>query len=249
MSVTLTLLADDQGRIIATVDDQALGAPTSLDSLPRIEQDSNPYYYNHYGLGEALFAIMGGDTLLDHLEADESDSYGLLYLVTDARTVALPWEYAAMGNKRFLACDYGLLRLLPDVRRVRPPAEQGLELVALAADPLVDQEGNPRPRRLNSEGELVAIRDRLRDAGRTLRAPHSAHAPPSGSHPSARTGHPAPELPRQPDRRRRRANRDPDAGGQRRRARDGAQRPPAAAGPARRGAPGGHERVPNVAGR
>ena len=90
----------------------------------------------------------------------DADDDRLLYLVADEAAAGVPWEYAATPDGSFLACDYGFLRLLPDVRPARPAAAAPLNFIALAADPLVQNDKQRTPRtgyKLDIETELQAI--------------------------------------------------------------------------------------------
>lgn len=159
MTVVLTLTTDAQERVVATHDGALLGPPTALASLARIGPKSNPYRLDPYGLGAQLLDALGGQVLLDLLDADPNYA---LHLVVDDRTGPVPWEYASPERGRFLACDYALLRLLPDAPPAWPAKSGPINFVALAADPLVDQNGQPRPGyRLQADAELKAVAGRL----------------------------------------------------------------------------------------
>jgi hypothetical protein len=128
-------------------------------------------------LGQPLLAALGGPSLLTLLD---QDSEGLLLLLTDETTAAIPWEYAATDQGVFVAAQYGFLRLLPQARPA-PPAQPGpLNFVVLAADPLVDESGRPRPGpRLDLTTELAAIEQVLRRSQASLQADR---LPPTADH-------------------------------------------------------------------
>lgn len=153
MAIELTL-THLEGQVVATCQDQPLAEPISLADLPRITQEENPFRYNPVMPGQKLFAAMGGQKLLDLLDHDE----GLLLLITDETTAAIPWEFAATPGGTFLVADYGCLRLLPEARDVPTARPGSLNFVILAADPLVDKHSQPRTGyKLDIETELQAI--------------------------------------------------------------------------------------------
>ncbi len=167
MTVELHLNTND-GNVVATHQGVPLGAPTPLADLPRITADSNPYRYATFELGHKLFRALGGDALTALLDRDPDAT---LHLVTDDQSAGVPWEYAATPQNEFLVCMFGFLRLLPTARPA-PAAKPGpLNFVALAADPLVDESGNPRTGyKLDIETELLAIADRLEKSNVDLTA-------------------------------------------------------------------------------
>jgi CHAT domain len=195
MAVTLTLRAQDDDRIIALLDGRPL-ASTPLASLPilaRLQVDP-------LNLGRALYAALGGEELCRALDADDER---LLLLDADKGADAIPWEFAALPDNQFFAAQYGMLRLLdiptsassfpplrseplgPETRGVegdlRPAraGEERLNFVALAADPLVDENAKPREGyRLDVENEMGAIREALKhsEVGLTAqRVPPTQH--------------------------------------------------------------------------
>jgi len=174
VAVTITLSTAD-GQVVATHDGRRLAGPTPLATLPRITGDSNPYRISPIELGQRLYAALGGSALTDLLDADDDR---LLTLVADeaaadAAAAGVPWEYAARPNGSFLACDYGFLRLLPDVRPARPAAAAPVNFIALAADPLVQNDEQRTPRtgyKLDIENELQAIGRVLAGSGISLTA-------------------------------------------------------------------------------
>jgi len=164
--IQLTLI-HVEGKVTPILDNTPLTAPTPLAALPRITGDENPYRYDPIGLGQRLYAAMGGDALLSRLDADPD---GALLLVTDEETAKIPWEYAAAPAGAQLAVDYAILRLLPDRPAVPLPQEEKLNFVVLAADPLLDERGNPRTGpKLDIGAELQAIETKLRASGKAVR--------------------------------------------------------------------------------
>ncbi|MBN1992046.1 MAG: CHAT domain-containing protein [Anaerolineae bacterium] len=176
MAVELTL-SHHEGNIIAAYQGRPLTDPTPLANLPRITDKENPYRYDPVGPGRKLLAAMGGPSLLDLLKQDPDN---LLLLVTDETSAAVPWEYAATAGSNFLAVDYGFLRLLPAAKISPPPAAGPLNLVVLAADPLLDSAGRPRTGyKLDIETELRAIGRVLGQSDKSLVA---RRIPPTAQH-------------------------------------------------------------------
>ena len=170
MAIEIVLTTTPAGNITASHAGKPLGPPTPLAGLPRITADANPYRNAAVELGQRLYPALGGPSLTALLEADDDR---LLYLAADEAAAAAPWEYAATPDGRFLACDYGFLRLLPDVRPARPAAPAPLNFIALAADPLVQNDADHTPRagyKLDIETELQAIGRSLRGSGVALTA-------------------------------------------------------------------------------
>ncbi len=172
MPVILHLRVVD-GQVIPTVEGKGLASPTPLNDLPDLETvRRSPYAH-----GQALFHALGGEALRERLDADPD---GLLLLQVDEAAETVPWEFAALPDeKTLLAVRYGLLRL---VDRAAPPqpASQALHFVALAADPLVDRQGNPREGyRLGFRTELAAIRRVLEGRGKAALA---ERIPPTRKH-------------------------------------------------------------------
>jgi tetratricopeptide (TPR) repeat protein len=161
MSVEVTLHTDEAGQLFALAAGQPLAGPTPLAALPALPAlQAGPY-----DEGRALAAALGGEQLLALLDADPDR---LLLLACDAKAEAVPWEFAALPGRQLLACRYGLLRLVD--RDAPPPGNGGeLQFVALAADPLVDEQGQPREGyRLKLDDELRAIRRALQEGGKAL---------------------------------------------------------------------------------
>ena len=168
MAVEIILTTTPEGNVLAAHAGRPLGPPTPLAALPRITADSNPYRNAPIELGQRLFPALGGASLTALLDTDDDR---LLYLVADEAAAGVPWEYAATPDGNFLACDYGFLRLLPDVRPARPPAAAPLNFIALAADPLVQNDQSRTPRtgyKLDIENELQAIGRVLAGSGVNL---------------------------------------------------------------------------------
>ncbi|GAP63515.1 hypothetical protein ARMA_1938 [Ardenticatena maritima] len=143
-----------QGVVRTTLDDQTV-AETPLSALPDLQTFQHDDDTNTPGL--ALFRALGGQALLERLDADPD---GLLLLDADEAADALPWEFAALPDRKAPLClDYGFLRLV-DRPAPPPPPGEVLHLVALAADPLVDAQGNPRREgRLDFDRELGEVRE------------------------------------------------------------------------------------------
>ena len=101
MAVQLTLSCTVGQQVLAHLGDesQPLVPPTPLADLARIENDSNPYQFDPFGLGLKLYQAMGGQALIDRLEQDDDD---LLLLITDDRTAAWPWGSASVVRPRRL---------------------------------------------------------------------------------------------------------------------------------------------------
>ena len=154
MTLELTLRTDDTNRLTVTLDGQALAKPTLLTDLPALPALQEA----PYAQGRALTDGLGGDDLLARLRDDPDQ---LLLLDADDAAAAIPWEYAALDGRQLLACRYSLLRLID--RPAGPaPHPDTLRFLVLGADPLVDDEGNPR------EGYRLRINDELRAIRRTL---------------------------------------------------------------------------------
>jgi len=174
LELTLTF---QNGLVTATVAGSQLTNPVSFESLPQISREENPYRYDPIGLGQRLFAALGGDVLLERLGADPDAT---LMLVTDEKTAKIPWEYAATTDGVQLAVDYAILRLLPGLRPAPPPKSDPLHFIILAADPLVDESGRPRTgRKLDISTELEAIEQKLRASRKAVIA---HNIPPTADH-------------------------------------------------------------------
>ncbi|MGB8647049.1 MAG: CHAT domain-containing protein, partial [Anaerolineae bacterium] len=163
MAVTLSLRTEND-CIVAARDGQSL-ASTPLAGIPSpalVQADP----LNH---GRALYAALGGDALRALLDADDER---LLLLDADTTADAIPWEFAALPEHQFLAASYGLVRLLDQPAPVLGRHEAlPLHFVALAADPLVDQQDRPREGyRLKVEDEMRKVRDALSKGRSALEA-------------------------------------------------------------------------------
>ncbi len=113
--------------------------------------------------------------MLDRLQ---SDADNLLLLRCDDTANLLAWEFATCSDGQFLCIKAGMLRT---VEHDAPPASGSgaLNFVALAADPLVDENGQPRQGyRLDLDNEMKAIRATLVNCGRSIEA---KRIPPTGS--------------------------------------------------------------------
>ena len=154
MTVRLALRTGDAGCLTVALDGEPLAGPTALADLPSLPAlQAAPY-----DQGRALTRALGGDALLDRLQADPDR---LLLLDADDAAAAVPWEFAALDGRQLLACRYAMLRLV-DRPSAPAPAPGTLHFVVLAADPLVDERGDARAgRRLRLDDELRAIRRTL----------------------------------------------------------------------------------------
>ena len=113
---------------------------------------------------------------MKHL-ADDQDN--LILLDCDDAADAFAWEFATLPDRQFLCVKAGSLRTLP---RTSPPASGNntMNFIALAADPLVDEKGNPREGyRLDLDNELRSIREVLQNSGKNLIA---RRIPPTREH-------------------------------------------------------------------
>jgi len=103
-----------------------------------------------------------------------SDPDNLLLLDCDDAADALAWEFATLPERQFLCVKAGMLRTVQpqqtseDLNTSEVPQ---LNFIALAADPLVDQQGQPREGyRLDLDNEMRAIRETLEKSGKRLSA-------------------------------------------------------------------------------
>ncbi|MDW8373918.1 MAG: CHAT domain-containing protein, partial [Planctomycetota bacterium] len=119
-----------------------------------------------YGAGHRLFAALGGDALWRLLDASDD---GLLLLECDDAAADIPWEYAATAARRFLACDYAMLRLEPRPARLSNP-DAPPRLLVICADPLLYPDGALPAFALDFERELAALRRALESSPRALTA-------------------------------------------------------------------------------
>lgn len=164
MTLTVTLRTED-GQVSAFVGEQKLAGPTPLDSL--LQQEDLHHLRNvPYEQGERLLAALGGDALIQALGQEET----LLLASEDPEADQIPWEFAALPGRRLLAAEVGLLRLVAG--QAPPPPEQAnrLQWLALFADPLVDDDGQARERRLDQATEMRAVRRTLRESGVAVQA-------------------------------------------------------------------------------
>ncbi|MDY7077556.1 MAG: tetratricopeptide repeat protein, partial [Chloroflexota bacterium] len=157
MTIHLTLRTDENNRLTVTLNGEPLTAPTPLAAFPALPAlQAAPY-----DVGRALTDGLGGDALLARLQSDPDRT---LLLHTDDPAAAVPWEFAAMKDGRqLLACRYPLLRLVDRPADPAPPPDT-LRFLVLGADPLVDDQGQPRERRLRINAELGAIRRALNES-------------------------------------------------------------------------------------
>jgi len=178
MALTLTLTTKKDGeqpQIIARIGETGL-ATTALANLPnRAQALADPYTH-----GPALFAALGGEALLIHLNSDQDRLLYLDIASDDDEADGLAWECAILPPRQFLVHRYGLLRLVD--REAHLDEMPGpLRLIAQGADALVDQNGTPREtyrldilaemqaiERVLSSSQVDALQDALSEDTRTL---------------------------------------------------------------------------------
>lgn len=158
MAITLKLREED-GGLVVTFDDQTV--KTALEKIPAIDRLQADPFTN----GQVLTAALGGDEMLKRL-ADDPDN--LILLDCDDKADAFAWEFATLNDRQFLCVKVGMLRTVP--RNAPPVSGNGaLNFIALAADPLVDDGGNPREGyRLYLDNEMRSIRETLQNSGKNL---------------------------------------------------------------------------------
>ena len=163
MAIQLQLRVE-QDSLIVTFDDQRPQQATPLAVLPSLAQ----LQADRFGLGRTLTTALGGEGYL--LPRLDNDPDNLLLLQCDDGADGFAWEFAACADGQFLCVKTGMLRLLE--RDAHPARAAGpLNFVALAADPLVDEQGRPRDgQRLDLDNELKAIRATLQECGKELDA-------------------------------------------------------------------------------
>ncbi len=169
MAITLALRTDARNQIISSLDGSLL-ATTPLDQVPSLElAQADPY-----NLGKKLMDALGGAALLQRLNAEgQGQAQPLLLLDCDPRADTIPWEFSALPDHQLFVVQYGLLRLVDAPTfaiSVGQPQESPLQFIALAADPLVDEKGNPLDTFLKLNDEMSAIRRALADCGKLLAA-------------------------------------------------------------------------------
>jgi hypothetical protein len=153
MAITLKLRVDEGGLVVG-FDDQTV--KTALEKLPAIDRLQADPFTN----GQVLTAALGGVEMLKRL-ADDPEN--LILLDCDDKADAFAWEFATLPDRQFLCVKAGMLRTVP--RDAPPVTSNGaLNFIALAADPLVDEDGNSREGyRLDLDNEMKATRETLRD--------------------------------------------------------------------------------------
>jgi len=162
MTTEILLRTDENERLTVTLEGQSLAADIPLADLPTLPiLQADPYT-----AGAALTEALGGADLLSRLRSDPDR---LLLLEADAPAAAIPWEFAALDGRQLLGQRYGFLRLI-DLPADPAPPPGALHFLALGADPLVDDEGRPRERRLRIDRELGAVRRALDESGIDLTA-------------------------------------------------------------------------------
>ena len=159
MAVILHLRVEHD-KVSPRVGEKRLAEPVPLDALPTPPtQKDQSLLTNPFAAGRPLFDALGGKKLLNLLETDPD---GVLILQVDEAAEDIPWEFAPLSHERdLLAARYGMVRLI-DKTAPSPPANHGLHLIFLAADPVVDQHGNPR------EGHRLAFDDEMRRLRRVV---------------------------------------------------------------------------------
>ena len=181
MTVELILAVGADNAVTATVSgaEKPLAGPTPLTDLPTIavddkQRESNPFIAAPFELGNRLFAAMGGKLLIDLLEQDAEYT---LHLNVDQKAATIPWEFATTADQEFVVCNYAVLRILHEARAAPPARGDQLNFVAVAADPLVDEQGAPRTGyKLDIENELLAINAKLSQSQVAL---HAQRIPPT----------------------------------------------------------------------
>ena len=162
MALVLALRRNLDNEIVANLADGQELARTPADRLPELKRLQADVFTQ----GRSLMQALGGSALITRLEQDADN---LLLLDCDDETQGIAWEYAVLPDAQLLVAQYGCLRL---VDRDCPPSPTGpINFVALAADPLVDAQDNPREGyRLDLDNELRGIRKTLAESGVALSA-------------------------------------------------------------------------------
>ncbi len=163
MAITLKL-REEERQLVVTFDDQTV--KTALETLPAIDRLQADPFTN----GQVLTAALGGDEMLMRL-ADDPDN--LILLDCDDKADAFAWEFATLPDRQFLCVKAGMLRTVNKTSEVFKTSEVSgaLNFIALAADPLVDEGGNPRDEyRLDLDNEMRSIRETLQNSGKNLTA-------------------------------------------------------------------------------
>ncbi|MBM4424216.1 MAG: CHAT domain-containing protein, partial [Chloroflexi bacterium] len=161
MAVVLSLRTIDFA-ITPSINGEPLAAPAPLASLPdlkTLQADARAH-------GRALFAALGGEALRARLD---SDSDRLLLIDADEPADRIPWEFAALPDHQWLVLQYGVLRLV-DTPAVPAPSGSRLAFMAMAADPLADENGNLTGPRLQLDFEVKKIRRALKECAVALDA-------------------------------------------------------------------------------
>lgn len=163
MAITLNL-REENGQLVVDFDDGRESARTALEALLPIERlQADPFTH-----GKVLTEALGGEKYL--LERLQDDSDNLILLNCDDKADSFAWEFATCTDGQFLCVKAGMLRT---VDRAAPPitGEGAITFVALAADPLVDEQGNPRESyRLDLDNEMKEIQAALQNCGKSLDA-------------------------------------------------------------------------------
>ncbi|MBN8580179.1 MAG: tetratricopeptide repeat protein [Anaerolineae bacterium] len=162
MAITLKL-REEEGQLVVSFDNQIV--KTTLGQIPAIDRLQADPFTN----GQVLIAALGGDEMLKRL-ADDPDN--LILLDCDDKADAFAWEFATLPDRQFLCVKAGMLRVVQKTSEVFKTSDVlTLNFIALAADPLVNQDGSVRDGyRLDLDNEMKAIRETLRSCGKNLEA-------------------------------------------------------------------------------
>lgn len=164
MAIKLSLRSDAE-QLVVSFDGQRVSTP--LEQIPAIERLQADPFTN----GQALTAALGGDEMLKRLAVDSDN---LILLDCDDIADAFAWEFATLRDRQFLCVKAGMLRMVQKTSEVFKTSEVSpspLNFIALAADPLVDEGGNPRDGyRLDLDNEMRSIRETLQNSGKNLTA-------------------------------------------------------------------------------
>jgi tetratricopeptide (TPR) repeat protein len=163
MAITLNLRVAAE-QLVVDFDDQRDSVRIPVESLPAIERlQADPFTH-----GKVLTNALGGETyLLKRLQIDPDN---LILLDCDDKADSFAWEFATCSDGQFICIKAGMLRT---VERDAPSitGDGAINFVALMADPLVDEQGNPREGyRLDLDNEMKAIRATLQNCGKSLEA-------------------------------------------------------------------------------
>src|SRR3990170_4781771 len=130
MAITLKL-REEAGGLVVSFDDQTVNTP--LDKIPAIDRLQADPFTN----GQVLTAALGGAELLKRLDNDPDN---LILLDCDDTADAFAWEFTTLPDRQFLCVKAGMLRTVNQTSEVFKTSEVS-NFIALAADPLVDEQG------------------------------------------------------------------------------------------------------------